>query len=307
MPSMNHFRILVDELSLPQAERLAFIDFKIMYLGEITRQDIINEFRIGQAAASNDLRLYRERRPENSRLDHTTKKTVIVQESYKPLVNIDAHTALDFIQNGFCRSRLHASQPSLPVEIIDPRLAPNTLDDDQVATVTRAMKGQYGIKCEYESRSSNNHHERILFPVALFADRQNWYVRAYDRTSSPAGFKNFKLSRIKTTKQILDEEQRSARPEEKLENDIRWHTRVPLELVVADDKIGQQLSREFCLDNGRKTIICRSALIYFTRVNWRIDVENGDDNIFYFKLANIESLKLMDIGDDLTKNIRFGN
>ena len=300
---MNSFRELSQDRPLGVAERLAFIDFQIMYLGEISRQTIMDEFNIGQAAASNDLRQYRELRPANSRLDHTTKKTVIIEESYEPLVHIDAHTALDFIQSGFCRNRLEPGRQSLPVEIIDPRLAPNRLDDVVVAMITRAMHGQYAIECEYESRTSSNNKTRIIIPIALFADRQNWYVRAYDR--SAASFKNFKLSRFITANQIASEDQKSSRQNERLDSDLLWHTRVPLELVVANKNTEQQLSREFFLENGRKTIICRAALIYFARVNWRIGVNNGDNNIFYFQLANIDSLKLMGLGDDLTKSISF--
>lgn len=303
--NVSSFRSLVEDRSLSQAERLAFIDYKIMYLGEVSRQDIIEEFSIGQAAASNDMRLYRELRPANSRLDHATKRTIITPETYVPLVNIDAHTALDFIKNGFCRSRLEPGVPSLPVETIDPRLAPGALNDEQVAAVTRAMKGQYGVECEYESRNSANTDKRVLFPIALFVDRQSWYVRAFDQGA--ARFKNFKLSRIKSTPCALGSDLQFPKVGGYLEKDTQWHTLVPLELVVADPENVQQLTREFGLEHGRKIVVCRAALIYFARVNWRIDVENGDKNIFYFKLANLIALKQMGLGDELMKSIKFGS
>lgn len=155
------------------------------------------EFKVAQAAASKDLALYRELKPDNCCIDTATKRTVILADSYTPLIRIGVHTALNLIQYGFTRSELMQKRPMLPIDEVDPLYQPERLKEEQVAAVTRAIKGQCAIRCSYGSKSGD-HRERILFPSALFVDRKNWYFRAYDRNEEHpqrSGFKNFKLSK----------------------------------------------------------------------------------------------------------------
>ena len=56
--------LLVEAYSLPQAERLAYIDLCIRYLGSISGElKLWLEFKVAQAAASKDLALYPELKP----------------------------------------------------------------------------------------------------------------------------------------------------------------------------------------------------------------------------------------------------
>ncbi|CAI1175216.1 WYL domain-containing protein [Serratia quinivorans] len=290
-PSIT-FDELVKESSLQQAERLAYIDFKIRYLGEISRGEIIEEFKIGQAAASGDLKLYREFRENNAYRDHTTKKTVINTELYIPLVKLDVHTALNFIHHGFCRNELMEKKSMVPLEVIDPRMSPDSLNEEDVATVTRAITSKSGFSCGYFSASSGDHHERLLFPTALFVDRKYWYFRAYDRSenSEKTGFKNFKLARLKDVQWCP---KLKPNPDEDFYHDKAWHTLLPLQLVIHEDRkeAAKSLEREFGLVDGKLTITCQAALAYFIRHNWRIDVGNGEKGYFNFRLENSEGLK----------------
>lgn len=58
----------VEDLSLAQRERLAYIDFQLYFFGDIGRPDLIERFGVAPAGATRDLALYRKshRRTLNS-------------------------------------------------------------------------------------------------------------------------------------------------------------------------------------------------------------------------------------------------
>ena len=45
------------ELTQPQRDRLAFVELRVRFIGEIRRQDLVARFGIQSAAASRDLAL----------------------------------------------------------------------------------------------------------------------------------------------------------------------------------------------------------------------------------------------------------
>ena len=103
--------------SLSQIERLAFIDIRLHYLGEIARSDIMEEFKLAQAAASKDLSEYRKLQGDKVKKDFQTKKTVINEEYFSPLFEIRVDYALDILTNGFNRNYLIETSPTIPLEL----------------------------------------------------------------------------------------------------------------------------------------------------------------------------------------------
>lgn len=284
--------LIADAYSLPQAERLAYIDLCIRYLGSITRAEIMSEFKVAPAAASKDLALYRELKPNNSRIDTSTKKTVIVIDSYSHLVSFSVHTALNLIQFGFSRSELMRKMPMLPVEEVDPLYQPERLKEDQVAAVTRAIKNKCAILCTYGSKSGD-HRVRTLFPHALFMDRKNWYFRAYDRNESEpelSGFKNFKLSRIFNVVQAFDI---TSTPMEQI--DKEWNEKTTFIITFKshlDHEVIDEISREFSISGSVHSVTCRAALACYIKTNWKIDLLNDNNNHWlYFDVLNAEALQ----------------
>ena len=55
----------MNEFSFAQKQRLAYIDFKLYFTGMVTRSEIVTHFELGLAAATRDLKIYKERAPEN--------------------------------------------------------------------------------------------------------------------------------------------------------------------------------------------------------------------------------------------------
>lgn len=60
-------------LTRTQRERLSHIDFKLYFLGELRRADVVDRFGTGPAGATRDIALYKEIAPENLELDNSDK------------------------------------------------------------------------------------------------------------------------------------------------------------------------------------------------------------------------------------------
>src|SRR2546428_374222 len=75
----------LEDLSLVQRERLAYIDFRLYFFGEIGRPDLIERFGVAPAGATRDLALYREIAPHNITFDGSNKIYRIGQE-FSPLL-----------------------------------------------------------------------------------------------------------------------------------------------------------------------------------------------------------------------------
>lgn len=79
---MSHSR--VESLSQAQRERLAYIDFRLYFIGQIGRPDITNRFGVAPAGATRDLALYREIAPKNIEFDGRNK-TYRIGRTFSPI------------------------------------------------------------------------------------------------------------------------------------------------------------------------------------------------------------------------------
>lgn len=66
---------LLTDLTQPQRDRLAFVELRVRFIGEIRRQDLVARFGIQSAAATRDLALYKELAPGNIDYDSKGKST----------------------------------------------------------------------------------------------------------------------------------------------------------------------------------------------------------------------------------------
>ena len=68
---MNKTRL--DELSLSVKERMAFIEFRLWFMGELRRADIIERFGVGPAVATRDLAQYKQFASDNIEFEGSGK------------------------------------------------------------------------------------------------------------------------------------------------------------------------------------------------------------------------------------------
>lgn len=65
--------IMPADLGLVQRERLAFIDFRLFFLGSVSRGDIVGRFGVSPAVSTRDLALYRNVAPSNISFDGSSR------------------------------------------------------------------------------------------------------------------------------------------------------------------------------------------------------------------------------------------
>ena len=152
----------LDDLSLAQRERLAYIDFRLYFFGEIGRPDQIERFGVAPAGATRDLALYREIAPQNITFDGSNKIYRIGQ-AFSPLFDHASQRVLSALALGFGDGVNGATQPLLPCEsptaLSNPRM-------DVLAPVCRAIHAKRPVAIRYHSMSSGE-SERIIVPFAL--------------------------------------------------------------------------------------------------------------------------------------------
>jgi hypothetical protein len=153
----------VESLSHAQRERLAYIDFRLYFFGEIGRPDLIDRFGVAPAGATRDLALYREVAPQNITFDGSNKIYRIGQ-AFEPLFEHAPQRVLSALALGFGDGVNGATQPLLPCEsptaLSNPRM-------DVLAPVCRAIHGKRPVAIRYHSMSSGE-SERVSDHTELF-------------------------------------------------------------------------------------------------------------------------------------------
>lgn len=269
--------------SLTQAERLAFIDIRLSYLGEISRSDIMEEFRIAQAAASKDLSEYRSLQEGKVEIDPQSKRTIIKLENFQPLFEISGQNALSILTNGFNRNYLIKAPSVLPVEYIENSI--EELSGSKIMAITRAIHKKKGVFCQYGSSHSSNHDIRTLIPTTLFVHKNEWYFRALEYNASC--FKNFKLSRVESA-ELID-----LNIKDKIPDDIDWNTFIPVQIEVNNtlsDYVKESIRKEFQLKSNMHTLFIKVALFPYIYSSWYIRTERQIQNGKFakFQLLNLD-------------------
>ena len=88
------------DLTQPQRDRLAFVELRVRFIGEIRRRDFVSRFGIQSAAASRDLALYKELASGN--IDYDSKaKPYVLGASFQPVFDFPQERVLSWLPQGF--------------------------------------------------------------------------------------------------------------------------------------------------------------------------------------------------------------
>lgn len=212
---------LIRNLSQAQRERLAFIEFRLLFLGELGRQNLIQRFGVAPAVATRDIAQYREAFPNNINFNGKTKSYELGL-AFSPAFQHFQDQVLAVLAHGFGYGGAYTTDSLVPCElpIILSRPTINTL-----APISRAIHQQKIVSLSYQSHTSGL-TQREIAPFALVNDGLRWHVRAYDRKSYE--FRDFVLTRMKDVSvtpesELLKHELPSA--------DIQWNRIVELDLI----------------------------------------------------------------------------
>lgn len=250
------------ELAQSQRDRLAFIELRVRFVGEIRRQDLVDRFAIQSAAATRDLAFYRELAPGN--IDYDPKgKTYVLGGDFHALFNYPAERVMSWLTQAFGDGEPLQLKTWVPCEISFRLTNP---DLDVLASVTRAIHQGCPLAIEYYSISSGK-SKRAIVPFALIDTGLRWHVRAFDRKTQE--FRDFVITRIKRPRLLKDE---SPAPHELSNQDIQWTRIVELELVPHPDQPHPDITEmDYGMRDGVLRMKLRAATAGYVLRKWNID------------------------------------
>lgn len=250
------------ELAQPQRDRLAFIELRVRFVGEIRRQDLVGRFAIQSAAATRDLALYRELASGN--IDYDSKaKTYVLGADFRSLFDYPAERVMSWLTQAFGDGEPLQLKTWVLSDIPSRLTSP---DLDVLATVTRAIHRGCPLVVEYHSISSGK-SKREIVPFALIDTGLRWHVRAFDRKSQE--FRDFVITRIKRPCLLKDE---SPAAHELNDQDIQWTRIVELELVPHPDQPHPEITEmDYGIQGGVLPMKLRAATAGYVLRKWSVD------------------------------------
>ena len=249
-------------LTQPQRDRLAFVELRVRFIGEIRRQDLVSRFGIQSAAASRDLALYKDLVPSN--IDYDPKaKTYVLGSEFQAVFDFPPGRVLSWLTQGFGDGEPMRLKTWVACE------SPSRLthpDLDILASVTRAIHQERPLAIEYHSISSGQ-TERAVVPFALIDNGLRWHMRAFDRKSKE--FRDFVITRIKSPRVLKGE---TPEAHEASDQDIQWTRIVELELVPHPDQPRPDITMmDYNRQDGSLRMRLRAATAGHILRKWSVD------------------------------------
>lgn len=250
------------EISFSQKQRLAYIDFKLLFVGYVTRSEVVSHFEKGLTSASRDINLYKDLCPDNLKYDAKEKK-YLQTSSFKPLFNHDPRKTLVKLSNQITDGFDAIGDITFPVE------APSQLNIPDifiVAKLIQAIINEKPVSVIYTSLSSGS-GARELVPHSIVDNGLRWHVRAFDRKSN--SFRDFVLTRI--TKVTIKDSPIDVG--EGTIEDHQWTRMMPLQLVPHPHNVNHPtaIALDYGMDNGVLSINVRAAMVGYLLRRWNVD------------------------------------
>jgi len=251
-----------ENISYAQRQRLAYIDFSLLFQGHISRIEVIKRFEMGLSAASRDFNLYKEHCPKNLTYDNATKR-YYQSKSFKPLFKHDPRKTLVKLANRISDGFDAIGEIDFPVE------APSQLNVPDlfiVAKLIQAILNNKAVSVIYTSLSSGS-KARELVPHSIVDNGLRWHVRAFDRKTN--SFRDFVLTRISKVT-ILEPQPELF--ESKME-DHQWLRMMPLQLVPHPNnvKYPTAIELDYGMSNAVLELNVRAAMVGYLLRRWNVD------------------------------------
>lgn len=249
------------DVSQTQRERLAFLELRAFFTGELRRGDIESRFGVKPAAASRDLSSYRDIAPDNLDYD-VASRCYRPSPTFKPVFEFSHERVLSWLLEGFGDGLDLGLKQAAPCEGPGHLVKP---DLEVLGAVTRSLCAKKALRISYLSLSSGSKRREIV-PVALADNGLRWHVRAYDRERKR--FSDFVLTRIAKASEIVE----PVAEHEMLGADDQWARIVDLELAphpgIAWPKA---VEADYGMQDGVLKIKTRAALAGYVLRRWSID------------------------------------
>ncbi|WP_233606964.1 WYL domain-containing protein [Citrobacter sp. FDAARGOS_156] len=240
------------------SDRLRYIEFSLIYKGEVSRSSLMEAFNIKEASATRDINKYNEiTEGKNSYFDSKTKKHIINDEIFSPYYNLSDIDVLCWIKS----EKIEKTD----INYIYRCQRLNIPSKEAFSPITRAITQKKKVEIEYLSVTSGK-SKRIITPHSLFDDGLKIYVRAYD-----SKYKKFiSLSQSRITKANLLNV--IAEKGESISDDIEWNNILELEIVPHPRiKFKDTIEYEYRMIRGSLIVKVREATAGFYLRAWNVD------------------------------------
>ena len=252
----------IEDMNQALRERLAFIEFRLWFLGDVGRPDLMDRFGIAPAVATRDLAAYREVAPQNIDFDGS-RKVYVPAAGFKAIFEHETDRVLSALSRGFGEGIGKSSAGFLPCEF---PLRLNRPPLAALATITRAIHQQRAVRLVYHSLNTGT-SKREVVPFALVDSGLRWHARVFDRKSQE--FRDLVITRME--KPVLLDEGDIAVHEQPAQ-DIQWARIVKLELVPHPAQPRPEIvARDFGMKDGRLVLNVRAAIAGYVLQQWSVD------------------------------------
>ncbi len=252
----------INELSQKQRDRLAYIEFRLWFLGDACRRDLMERFGIAPAVATRDFTAYRDSAPQNIDFDGR-RKVYIPSRHFAPVFEHSPDRVLTAISRGFGDGDDRQGNSYLPCEL-PVRLNRPSLEE--LAVVTRAIHQKQALRVKYHSLKRGT-AEREIVPHALVDSGLRWHTRVFDRKTRE--FRDLVISRIEAALPVSDKE---ILPHEMAQADEEWNRQVDLVLVVHPGVDRPEIvQRDFGIRQGELHVTVRAAIAGYVLQQWNVD------------------------------------
>lgn len=250
------------DLTQPQRDRLAFIELRVRFTGEIRRQDLVSRFGVQSAAASRDLALYKDLAPNN--IDYDSKgKSYVIGSEFKPAFDFPTERVLAWLSQAFGDGEPTKIRPWIICDIPSRLSQP---DLTTLAAVTRSIYQERPLKIVYHSLTSGETRREIV-PFALIDNGLRWHARGFDRRNKE--FRDFVITRMQRPQVLMNSE---VLPHERSDQDIQWNRIVELELVPHPDQPRPEITvMDYKMEDGSLRLKLRAATAGYILRQWSVD------------------------------------
>ena len=251
------------DISGAQRDRLAHIDLRLRFLGDVGRSDLVARFGIQAAAATRDLALYVKLAPDNIAYDQRIRRYV-QGSAFKPLFDIPSPRIVEWLMRGFGDGVAASDAQAIPGETTFPPGIPNL---DMLAATTRAIHGGRALDIEYLSISGGKGKRRII-PFAIFDGGLRLYARALD--SKTGSYRDFAIPRILGAKDAGPAEPGTDAVKAQ---DIQWSRIIEAELVPHPERPRPEVTElDFGMLQGEPLRVrLRAAVAGYALRRWEVD------------------------------------
>ncbi|MCU7995255.1 WYL domain-containing protein [Shewanella glacialipiscicola] len=273
------------ELDPVLAERYRFIDFLLLFKGQLTRAELVKRFSIGEATASRTIASFLEKYPEEVEYlgpRYGYRANPFYQYKYEH----NAVTGLQYTAYGTLTQTLDVQRYGIVINKFAKQL-----DVANVAPVCRAIVNNASLHIQYASTTSGI-KDRVVNPHSIFEAGGFWYFRAYDKSAYE--FRTFKLSRVIKVFQLHSD---SSNDYSKARDDS-WNRQRMVELMAhpRNPIPDAQLSDIGIKDGEYRSILVSEALIGFVLNDMRVDCSTSHKlNFIEYPLALKNRTELLSV------------